>query len=145
MNALEKAIVIATEAHAGQVDKGGSPYILHPLRIMLRMRTEDTMIAAVLHDVLEDTDVTVEDLKKAGISEAVIEGVVALTKQAGETYTDFIRRAKCNSIAKTVKLADLEDNCDLTRLSNPTEEDFQRVERYKRARSELLLNFSAST
>ncbi|GED72878.1 hypothetical protein BRE01_65800 [Brevibacillus reuszeri] len=145
MNALEKAIVIATEAHAGQVDKGGSPYILHPLRIMLRMRTEDTMIAAVLHDVLEDTDVTVEDLKKAGISEAVIEGVVALTKQAGETYTDFIRRAKCNSIAKTVKLADLEDNCDLTRLSNPTEEDFQRVERYKRARSELLSNFSAST
>ncbi|MGG4498611.1 HD domain-containing protein [Brevibacillus reuszeri] len=145
MNALEKAIVIATEAHAGQVDKGGSPYILHPLRIMLRMRTEDTMIAAVLHDVLEDTDVTVEDLKKAGISEAVIEGVVALTKQAGETYTDFIRRAKCNSIAKTVKLADLEDNCDMTRLSNPTEEDFQRVERYKRARSELLSNFSAST
>jgi len=137
MNRLEKAILIATQAHAGQVDKGGNPYILHPLRIMLRMNTEETMIAAVLHDVLEDTDVTADDLLKAGMSREVVAGVVALTRREGETYMDFIKRTKQDPIARLVKLADLEDNCDLTRLPNPTKEDFDRVERYKMAIGEL--------
>jgi len=137
MNRLEKAILIATQAHAGQVDKGGNPYSLHPLRIMLRMNTEETMIAAVLHDVLEDTNVTAEALLQAGLSREVVAGVVALTRREGETYKDFIKRTKQDPIAKLVKLADLEDNCDLTRFPNPTKEDFDRVERYKRAISEL--------
>lgn len=137
MNRLEKAILIATQAHAGQVDKGGNPYILHPLRIMLRMNTEETMIAAVLHDVLEDTNVTPEDLLQAGLPREVVAGVVALTRREGETYMDFIKRTKQDPIASLVKLADLEDNCDLKRLPNPTKEDFDRVERYKLAISEL--------
>ncbi|MGG1266408.1 HD domain-containing protein [Brevibacillus laterosporus] len=92
MGTLEKAIVIATKAHAGQVDKGGNPYILHPLRVMLKMGTEEEMIVAVLHDVIEDTKVNVDDLKRAGFTESVIDAVIALTRQDGERYMDFIER-----------------------------------------------------
>jgi len=114
MSTLEKAILIATEAHTGQVDKGGNPYILHPLRVMLAMHSEETRIVAVLHDCFEDTDVSAEDLRQAGFSGEIIDAVAALTKQAGETYADFIRRAKKNPLARIVKIGDIKDNMNLS-------------------------------
>ncbi|BAH44983.1 conserved hypothetical protein [Brevibacillus brevis NBRC 100599] len=138
MSTLEKAIVIATQAHAGQVDKGGNPYILHPLRIMLKMSTVETMISAVLHDVLEDTDVTVGELRNEGFSEEIIAAVIALTRNDDETYMEFVGRTKQNPIARLVKLGDLEDNSDLSRIPEPTEKDHERLLRYKRAIKELL-------
>lgn len=138
MSTLEKAIVIATQAHAGQVDKGGNPYILHPLRIMLKMSTVETMISAVLHDVLEDTDVTVGELRNEGFSEEIIAAVIALTRNEDETYMEFVGRTKQNPIARLVKLGDLEDNSDLSRIPDPTEKDHERLLRYKRAIKELL-------
>ncbi|MFF2529157.1 HD domain-containing protein [Brevibacillus sp. NPDC058079] len=138
MSTLEKAIYIATQAHEGQVDKGGNPYILHPLRIMLKMSTVETMISAVLHDVLEDTDVTVEELRNEGFSEEIIAAVIALTRNDDETYMEFVGRTKQNSIARLVKLGDLEDNSDLSRIPEPTEKDLERLLRYKRAIKELL-------
>jgi len=138
MSTLEKAIIIATEAHAGQVDKGGNPYILHPLRIMLKMTSVESMIAAVLHDVIEDTEVTKNDLLDAGFSIDVVDAVVALTRNVDESYMDFIRRAKQNPVARVVKLGDLEDNSDLSRIPDPTEKDYERLKRYKKAIKELL-------
>ncbi|TPG68653.1 HD domain-containing protein [Brevibacillus laterosporus] len=137
MGTLEKAIVIATQAHTGQVDKGGNPYILHSLRVMLKMTSEEEMISAVLHDVLEDTEVTEDDLQKVGFREDIIDAVIALTRQDDETYMDFIKRAKLNPIARTVKMGDIDDNCDLTRISNPSDQDYSRIKRYKKAIQEL--------
>ncbi|MFC8685940.1 HD domain-containing protein [Brevibacillus porteri] len=138
MSTLEKAIVIATQAHSGQTDKGGNPYILHPLRIMLKMPTVKTMIVAVLHDAIEDTEVTSEQLRNEGFSEEIVEAVIALTRNDNETYMEFVRRAKQNPIARIVKLGDLEDNSDLSRITNPTERDYERLRRYKKATKELL-------
>ncbi|GED25145.1 hypothetical protein BAG01nite_12470 [Brevibacillus agri] len=133
MSTLEKAIALAAQAHAGQTDKGGNPYILHPLRVMLNMPTDETKIAAVLHDVLEDTAVTVADLQAAGFSEPVIAAVIALTRREGEAYEDFIRRAKQDAIARQVKLGEIEDNMDLSRILEPTEQDYERRKRYEKA------------
>ena len=134
---LEKAILFATKAHKGQKDKGGNCYILHPIRVMFYCEKEQEQITAVLHDVLEDTNKTQEDLKKAGFSDEIIEAVVCLTKQKKEDYFDYIKRVKKNKIARVVKLADLKDNMNLKRLSNITEKDRLRVEKYKKAK-ELL-------
>lgn len=106
---LNRAIIIATQAHAGQVDKGGNPYILHPLRVMLKMPDEKTRIVAVLHDVLEDTPLTLEDLRKEGFSEDILEALDHLTRREGESYKKFIRRAKQHPISRLVKLEDIED------------------------------------
>jgi GTP diphosphokinase / guanosine-3',5'-bis(diphosphate) 3'-diphosphatase len=137
MSTLERAIALAATAHAGQRDKAGAPYILHPLRIMLNMKTTETQMAAVLHDVVEDCGVTPAVLRYEGFSEAVIEAVMALTKRivdgTEEPYDEFIRRAAQHPIARLVKLADLEDNMDLSRIANPTEKDHARVRKYKAA------------
>lgn len=138
MSTLEKAIVIATNAHTGQLDKGGNPYILHPLRIMMKMPSKESMIVAVLHDVLEDTEVTKEDLFQAGFSTEIVEAVLAVTRDEDETYMEFVKRAKRNPIARIVKLADLEDNCDLSRIPDPKPNDHERLLRYKEAIKELL-------
>ena len=130
---LERAIAIAAVAHEGQVDKAGSPYVLHPLRMMLAVTTPEARIAAVLHDVVEDTPVTLEQLRAEGFPAAVIEAVEALTKREGEDYEAFIRRVAPNPIAREVKLADLRDNSDLTRIAEPTEKDRARIEKYRRA------------
>src|SRR5690606_22759929 len=124
MSTLERAIEIAVQAHAGATDKGGAPYILHPVRVMLRMRTDAERIAAVLHDVVEDTEWTIERLRHEGFSEEVLRAVEALTKRKGEDYFDFCRRARCNEIARKVKLADLTDNMDLKRLTHPITDDY---------------------
>ena len=136
MTPLEKAIEIALKAHAGQTDKGGAPYILHPLRLMLRMEDELGQMAAVLHDVVEDGEGwTLERLEGEGIPPAVTEAVGFLTKRPEEEddYERFIRRAAKHPLARRVKLVDLEDNMDLRRIGDPTKKDLDRIERYQRA------------
>jgi len=130
---LTRAIVIAAEAHRGQVDKAGEAYILHPLRVMLHMRTEPERIAAVLHDLLEDTGWVPEQLRAEGFSEEVLRALDHLTRREGEGYLAFVRRAARDPVAWAVKRADLEDNMDLSRIPHPTEKDRARLERYRQA------------
>ena len=133
MATLGKAIAIAAQAHQDQYDKAGAPYILHPLRMMLRMSSETEMMAAILHDVVEDTDWTLDQLRQAGFSEEVVQAVECLTHRDHETYEEFITRVRTNPIATKVKLADLEDNMDMRRLRTVTERDAQRLHKYHRA------------
>jgi (p)ppGpp synthase/HD superfamily hydrolase len=134
MSTLERAIVIAAEGHAGQVDKAGAPYVLHPLRLMLRMPTPDARIVAVLHDVCEDcAGWDFERLRREGFSETVITALDSVTKREGEPYEDFVRRAAADPIGRAVKLADMEDNSDLSRIAAPTQRDFDRIQRYRQA------------
>ena len=134
MSTLERAISIAATAHAGQIDKAGAPYILHPLRVMLRLTTEPERIAAVLHDVVEDCEGwSFERLRAEGFSVEVIEALQSVTKRDGESYEDFVKRACQNPIGRRVKFSDLHDNCDLSRISNPTDKDDERIARYRRA------------
>jgi len=130
---LARAIEIAASAHANQVDKGGAPYVLHPLRMMMKQRSEAAMMAAVLHDVVEDTHWTPEALQAEGIPQEVLDAVACLTKRQGEDYPAFIDRAGQNRIAREVKLADLEDNMDLKRIPEPRDEDFKRLAKYRRS------------
>jgi (p)ppGpp synthase/HD superfamily hydrolase len=116
VSTLERAITIAGEAHAGQVDKAGAPYVLHPLRMMLRMSSIDERIVAVLHDVCEDCPGwTFDRLRREGFSERIIDALQSVTKRDGETYEDFVRRSAANPTGRRVKLADLHDNSDLSR------------------------------
>jgi (p)ppGpp synthase/HD superfamily hydrolase len=133
MATLDRAILIAAQAHLGQRDKSGAPYILHPLRIMMRMESEAAMIAAALHDVVEDSDWTIEQLRGEGFSEEVLEALDCLTRRDGETYDEFVARAQANSIARQVKIADLEDNMNVKRLGEMTSKDLARIEKYHRA------------
>lgn len=130
---LSKAIKIATTAHAGQIDKAGAPYIFHPLRVMMAGNSEIEHICGVLHDTIEDSDITLEFLQKEGFTEEVLAVLDCLTKRHGEKYDDFISRVLRNKTACLVKLADLRDNMDLSRISEPTDEDRDRVEKYNRA------------
>lgn len=138
MPTLERAIEIAAKAHSGQQDKAGEPYILHPVRVMLRVTTEQERIAAVLHDVVEDTDVSLEELRAEGFAEAVIQAIDALTKREGESRIDAAHRAAADSIARMVKLADNAENSDLSRIANPTERDLARMKEYEAVRAILL-------
>lgn len=110
MSDLTKALAIAIQAHAGQTDKAGLPYILHPLRVMLQMDTDVERIVAVLHDVIEDSDQTIFTLHDAGFSLEVVAAIDVLTRHAAETYEEFILRVKQSALATKVKLADLHDN-----------------------------------
>jgi (p)ppGpp synthase/HD superfamily hydrolase len=133
MATLERAILIAAQAHDGQKDKSGAPYILHPLRMMMRMKSEAAMIAAVLHDVVEDSDWTLEQLRNEGFSEEVLQAVDCLTSRDGESYDEFIARVEANAIARQVKIADLEDNMNVKRIGEITPKDLARIEKYHRA------------
>jgi (p)ppGpp synthase/HD superfamily hydrolase len=130
---LNKAIKIATTAHDGQFDKAGAPYIFHPLRVMMAGKSDIERICGVLHDTIEDSDITLEFLQKEGFSEEVLAVLDCLTKRRGENYDDFISRILENKTACLVKLADLHDNMDLSRISDPTDEDKARIEKYSRA------------
>ncbi|MCY6372639.1 GTP pyrophosphokinase [Clostridium ganghwense] len=138
MNLLSKAIIIATKAHEGVTDKGGHPYILHPLRVMTKMNDDISRIVAVLHDTVEDTDITFEYLRKEGFSEEIVNAINSVTRRENETYMEFVSRCKQNAIGKKVKLADIEDNSDITRISNPTTKDYDRLKKYEKAKRELL-------
>jgi guanosine-3',5'-bis(diphosphate) 3'-pyrophosphohydrolase len=138
MSTLERAIELAARAHAGQRDKGDQPYILHPLRVMQAVSGEAERIAAVLHDIVEDTSVSFDDLLAEGFSVEVVDAVRALTKFDGETREQAAQRIVRNPIARTVKLADIADNMDLSRIPNPTGRDFDRLREYEVARGILL-------
>jgi guanosine-3',5'-bis(diphosphate) 3'-pyrophosphohydrolase len=138
MATLERAIATAAQAHSGQLDKAGQPYILHPLRVMLRVDTPEQRIAAVLHDVVEDSPVTLADLADLGFAPDVVAAVEALTKRPGESRLDAAKRAAAHPIARVVKLADNAENMDLSRIPHPTEKDHARVEEYRRVREVLL-------
>lgn len=134
---LEKAILIATKAHYGQLDKGGQPYILHPLRIMQNCNTDLEKICAVLHDVIEDTNISLNELREEGFSEEVLVILDLLTKKDQEEYNEFIDRISKNEIACRVKIADLQDNMNLYPIENPTVEDKKLVEKYMDALERL--------
>jgi GTP diphosphokinase / guanosine-3',5'-bis(diphosphate) 3'-diphosphatase len=140
MATLERAIEIAAYAHAGQTDKAGQPYILHPLRVMLAVNSLPEKITAVMHDVVEDTNVTFADLQSEGFDPEVLAAIEALTKTTGETRLAAAQRAVVNPIARVVKLADVADNMDLSRISEPTEKDYARLKEYEQVRSILLGN-----
>lgn len=124
---------IAKKAHEGQVDKAGVDYIKHPLAVAAKVDAIHEKCVALLHDVIEDTDVTAQDLIEAGLPESVVEAVVAITKVEGESYDDYLSRVKANDLARVVKIADLRHNSDLSRLPEVTEKDKARVEKYAKA------------
>jgi guanosine-3',5'-bis(diphosphate) 3'-pyrophosphohydrolase len=130
---LDKALLIATNAHHGQFDKGGNPYILHPLKVMhyLKSNDEELMCMALLHDVIEDTDVTYQDLRDSGISDRVIKALMCLTKQRGQTYNEYKTAVFSNVDAMKVKMADLRHNTDIRRLKGVTEKDIARIAKYQ--------------
>jgi len=129
---LDRMLVIATNAHSGQFDRGGAPYILHPLRVMSFLKTSDEELQCIAlgHDVIEDTDVTYKDLADSGISERVIIGIRALTKVPGETLDEYKARVFANIDAMQVKLCDLRHNTDIRRLKGVTEKDIARMAKY---------------
>ena len=127
-------MILAAKGHMGQVDKGGHPYILHPTRVMLSCKTVEEKTVAMLHDLLEDTAYTEDDLREEGFPAEIIEAVVCLTKTEGEEYADYVERVCQNKLAARVKLADLKDNMDLNRLPGLTPKDFQRLEKYLRTK-----------
>lgn len=138
MPTLEHAISLAVDAHKGQLDKAGKPYILHPLRVMFRLSGETEQIVGILHDVVEDSDITLDDLRRMGYSDEVVTALDHVTRRDSETYDEFVQRSRQHPVARRVKLADLEDNMDMRRLSaSPTRQDLQRVARYRRAWAEL--------
>ena len=133
MATLERAIAIAATAHAGQKDRSGAPYILHPIRLMMGVESMESKIVAVLHDVVEDTDWTFERLRAEGFTDSVLTALDCVTRRETETYEEFVERSRVNPIARPVKLADLEDNMNVRRLDALKEKDLARLERYHRA------------
>lgn len=138
MSTIEKAIALAARKHSGQKDKGQQPYIFHPLRLMFKVKTSDQQIVAVLHDILEDTDTTIVDLISLGFSQDIIDAILALTKKEGESRIEAAYRAVKNPIARVVKLVDVADNMDLSRIAQPTNKDLLRLEEYKQVHSILM-------
>lgn len=138
MSNLETAIALACKVHAGQVDKSGQPYILHPLRLMLKFQSDDERIVAILHDAVEDGDITLDDLRQSGFSEMIVVAIDCLSKRADEGYEDFVSRLSINALARKVKVEDIRDNLDVTRLQSIGPEDLARIAKYHKALSTLL-------
>lgn len=137
---LASMLVLATNAHAGQFDRGGNPYILHPLKVMHYLKTDDEELQCIAlgHDVVEDTRTTYQDLQQAGMSERVIAGIRALTKMPGETYEEYQARVYANEDAMRVKICDLRHNTDIRRLKGVTEKDIERMVKYQKFYIELV-------
>jgi (p)ppGpp synthase/HD superfamily hydrolase len=135
---LDDAIALAVRAHRGQRDKRDEPYLLHVFRVMLSQNDETARIVAVLHDSLEDTSVTLSDLRAAGYSDEICEAIDCLTRRPGEPYEEMITRVVGNPLARRVKLADLEDNLDPNRVVSGDPGANGRSEKYRAARERLL-------
>lgn len=129
----EKAYEIAKKAHLGQIDKAGEDYIKHPEKVASFVNSDEEKAVAYLHDVIEDTELTLEDLREYGFSEEVLKAVDVITKKKGQDYQTYLNTVKENKLARVVKLADLRHNSDLTRLINITEKDRERKEKYQKA------------
>lgn len=129
----KKAMKLCFAVHKEQVDKSGLPYVFHPFHLAEQMETEDTTVVALLHDVVEDSDMTLHDLGQMGFSKTVIEALALLTHDPAVEYMDYVRAIKDNPIAKAVKLADLRHNSDLTRLDTVDEKALTRREKYIKA------------
>ena len=134
---LQRAITIAEQQHAGQVDKAGRPYIEHPKRVMAAVSNDAERIVAILHDVIEDSDVTLDQLAAEGFPAYILDALDSVTRKEGETYEAFVARTATNAIGRRVKYADLQDNADLTRIPAPTVADLARTEKYQRAMVQL--------
>ena len=130
---FEKALHIAQKAHNGQTDKAGKPYILHPIRVAQRCNTDTERIVALLHDVIEDSEITPNNLYSAGFSKTIVDAVLSVTRREYESYFKFIERCSLNPIGRIVKIHDLEDNMDITRLDSLTESDLKRLNKYLKA------------
>lgn len=135
----KKAMKISFEAHKDQTDKSGLPYIFHPVHLAEQMTDENTTCVALLHDVVEDTDITFEQLEKEGFSKEIIDALKLMTHDKSVPYMDYVKEIKTNSIATAVKLADLRHNSDLTRLNIVDEKNMKRAEKYRKAIELLLL------
>lgn len=131
MPTFEDALALAALAHKGQHDLAGAPYICHPMRVALAQTNERARIVAILHDTVEDTAITYDDLACAGFDDDIIAAVEALTKRPGEKRIDAAVRAKANPLALQVKFADVADNMNLARIGNPTAEDYARLQEYE--------------
>ena len=129
----DKALQIAIRAHKGQKDKAGHDYILHPIRVSERCDDPRAKIVALLHDTIEDSDITADHLREEGFTEEIVEAVLAVTHSEGEEYDDYVRRAAQNELGRMVKRADLEDNMDIRRLPELTDRDVERLRKYLRA------------
>lgn len=134
---LDKAIALAQTAHANQVDKAGAPYIGHPLRVMNSLSTVAEKIVGVLHDSIEDSELTLEDLENAGFPDEVLEAIEAITKKPREDYQAYLNRVMVNAIALRVKIADMLDNMDIKRIAEPTEKDWKRLKKYQEVLPQL--------
>lgn len=132
-----KAYEIASVAHIGQKDKGGYPYIQHPIAVASMFQEEEEKIVAILHDVVEDTLITLEYLKFEGFSDVVIRAIDSLTRVANETYQEYLIRVKENDLATTIKIKDIEHNMDLSRIPKPTKRDLLRIQKYRNAKAFL--------
>lgn len=135
----KKALKLSFEAHKEQKDKGGLPYVYHPFHLAEQMKSEEAVVVALLHDVVEDTDRSLDDIRAQGFPERVIDALALLTHDKATPYFDYVARVKTNPIARAVKLADLEHNADLSRLDKVEEKDKARAEKYRQAVA-LLLN-----
>ena len=133
MDVIEKSLAIALKAYAGKKDKAGKTYILHPLRIMAKMDTSEEMSVALLHDVIEDSEITAKDLLQEGIPANIVTAVQALTKIEGEDYEQFVDRVLKNKLAAKIKKADIEDNINVLRLTTVTPKDLERIAKYHKA------------
>lgn len=130
---IKQAMKIAYKAHDGQYDKNGYPYIHHPFHLAEQMETEEEIIVALLHDVIEDSKISIKELKEAGFSKEVITAIELLTKPSDANYFNYIRKISTNELAKKVKLADLLHNRDLSRFDKVTEKEWERNKKYQRA------------
>lgn len=129
----KKALRLCFDAHINQTDKSGLPYVFHPFHLAEQMKTEETTIVALLHDVVEDTDITLEDLKEKGFNKEIIDAIALMTHDDDTDYMDYVREIKKNPIAKAVKLADLRHNSDLSRMDVIDEKVLSRREKYLKA------------
>ena len=134
------ALELAVEKHKNQTDKAGNPYILHPLHVMENVNSKEGKIVAILHDIIEDTDITEDYLFKIGLSKRIVDAVVALTRSEDMDYQEYIKNLSSNPLAKEVKLADLEHNMDLKRLPTLEEKDLERKRKYQIAYHYLINN-----
>jgi (p)ppGpp synthase/HD superfamily hydrolase len=133
MSTLDKAIEIAADAHKDQKDRYGKQYILHPLRVMLRFQTEREMIVAVLHDAIEKSEWSIPKLRQEGFDSEILEAVDLLTRRESQPYMDYINKLKVNSLARKIKIADIEDNVDPQRAGRPSENDLEKLSQLSEA------------